>query len=383
MARDDPTEPIFVDARLRPPPPRPRPRPTPPPEDTAWFDEGEPLPSRPPRPPKAARKPARARKPLPKPAPARSAAPAAEDLDRTMPVRAVGGPGPGPGAPRRRRRRPPPFLRPGAPGAIIMTGFLAVIVAFVATFAYAIVDASKPIQEPVEETTEATYVPPTTVAGQTSTTRPPEDLTEDEVADRVAGTVRGVQTRDVAGNPVTGTAFVVGSFGGQTLLLTSFEVVQASTRIPGPGISLDGNRQATLWTWEESRDLALLVTGGSIESLPWATVAPKPGDKVWVGGAGQKMSAGIVLTASDTAIEHNIFVDDVRRGAPLVNQRGELLGMTSLAFNPGGRGTDAMFSAVPIRAACERILKCGSGNTAPEPEGATSGTTTTTTTRRG
>ena len=270
-------------------------------------------------------------------------------------------------------------MRPGAPGAIVMTGILAVIVAFVATFAFAIVDASRPIAEPEDEgQTEATYVPPTTVAGQTSTTRPPEDLTEEEVARRVAATVRPVQTRDVSGNPATGTALVVGSFGGQTLLLTSFELVQASVRNPGPGITLDGNRQASLWTWEESRDLALLVTGGSIESLPWATIEPKAGDRVWAGGAGQKMTPGVVLAVSETGIEHNIFVDEVRRGAPLVNERGELLGMTSLAYNPGGRGTDTRFTAVPIRAACERVLRCGSGNTAPTAEGAaTAGTTTT------
>jgi len=258
-----------------------------------------------------------------------------------------------------------------------MTGVLAVIVAFVATFAWAIVDASKPIQSAQTDTTTApAFVPPPTVDPQTSTTRPPEDLTEEEVARRVAATVRPVQTRDEAGQPATGTAFVVGSFGGQTLLLTSFEVVRASTKDPGPGITLDGSRQASLWTWDEGRDLALLVTGGSIESLPWATVAPKAGDKVWAGGAGQRMSVGVVLSASDTVIEHNIFLDEVRRGAPLVNERGELLGMTSLAYNPGGRGTDTLFTAIPIRAACDRVLRCGSGNTSAEGAPATPTTTT-------
>ena len=260
-----------------------------------------------------------------------------------------------------------------------MTGILAVIVAFVATFAWAIVDASKPIESPESENTAApTFVPPPTVDPQTSTTRPPEDLTEEEVARRVAATVRPVQTRDEAGQPISGTAFVVGSFGGQTLLLTSFDVVRASTKNPGPGITLDGSRQASLWTWDEAKDLALLVTGGSIESLPWATIAPRAGDKIWAGGAGQRMSAGVILAANDTGIEHNIFIDDVRRGAPLVNERGELLGMASLAYNPGGRGTDTVFIAIPVRTACERVLRCGSGNTTPE--GATATATPTTTT---
>lgn len=354
MPRDDPTEPIFVDAR--PEPPRKRP-PTPPPVENRTE-------AAPPERPAAAQRGA-----APPP-------PVEPDPEQTVQVRpVVERPAPVTAAPRRRRRRPPPFLRPGAPGAIIMTGILAVIVAFVATFAWAIVDASKPIRSPESEVaTDTTFVPPPTIDPQTSTTRPPEDLTEEEVARRVAATVRPVQTRDEAGQPITGTAFVVGSFGGQTLLLTSFEVVRASTKNPGPGITLDGSRQASLWTWEEDRDLALLVTGGSIESLPWATIAPKPGDKVWAGGADQRMSAGVVLAVNDGGIEHNIFIDDVRRGAPLINQRGELLGMTSLAYNPGGRGTDTLYTAIPIRTACERVLRCGSGNTAPE--GASTATST-------
>lgn len=378
MARDDPTEPIFVDARpersLRRASPRPAPK-----------------------------RVATRRAVAPRKAAADGRAERTTSLPRTDVPGEPGEPGgppgerpadvpgeaaAGPGAPTRpargqpgprraagpRRRRPPPFMRPGAPGAIVMTGVLAVIVAFVATFAWAIVDASKPIAEPESEAPPDTaFVPPPTV-DQTNTTRPTEDLTDDEIAQRVAATVRPVNTRDSAGQPVTGTAFVVGSFGGQTLLLTSFELVRASTRNPGPGITLDGNRQATLWTWEEGRDLALLVTGGSIESLPWATVEPKPGDKVWAGGAGQRMTPGVVVAVTDAGIEHNIFVDDVRRGSPLVNERGELLGMVSLAYNPGGRGTDTLYTAVPVRAACERVLRCGTGNTDPEAPATTTST---------
>lgn len=376
MARDDPTEPIFVDARPEPARAR-RPAPTPPPAREDTVDAGPDRPSPPPTRPRKPRQRTVAKRVASVKPRIRPPAPPA-DPDRTIPVRPVAAP-PRPGASGarpHRRRRPPPFLRPGAPGAIVMTGILAVIVAFVATFAWAIVDASKPIQSPESDAPADTrFVPPPTVDPQTSTTRPPEDLTEEEVARRVAASVRPVQTRDEGGQPISGTAFVVGSFGGQTLLLTSFEVVRASTKNPGPGITLEGNRQASLWTWEEGRDLALLVTGGSIESLPWATIAPKAGDKVWAGAAGQKMAAGVVLAASDTSIEHNIFIDDVKRGAPLINQRGELLGMTSLAYNPGGRGTDTLYTAIPIRAACERVLRCGSGNTTPEGAAATTTTT--------
>src|SRR5262249_10565537 len=159
--------------------------------------------------------------------------------------------------------------------------------------------------------------------------------------------------------------FVVGTFGGQTYLLTSFNVVRASTKNPGPGISLDGSRNATLWTWQEDKDLALLVVSGSIESLPFLSGVLSVGQKIFAGGAAQKLAPGVVNSVSDVGIDNNIFMDDVKQGAPLVNQKGEVVGMASKVYNPNGTGTDTRFTGVPIRAACDRVLRCGSGNTTP------------------
>jgi hypothetical protein len=184
-----------------------------------------------------------------------------------------------------------------------------------------------------------------------------------------------VITRDEAGQEVQGSAFVVGSFSGQTYLLTSFDVVRANTKSPGPGIRLDGGQQATLWTWQEDRDLALLVIPGQIESLPWANQPPKEGTRIWAGGAGQRPTAGVVGAVSDTAIEHNIFVDDVRQGAPLVLNTGEVVGMASRLYNPGNRGTDTVYIGIPVKLACERMLRCGGGNTQPGQSNAVTTTT--------
>jgi hypothetical protein len=198
-----------------------------------------------------------------------------------------------------------------------------------------------------------------------TTTKAPEVLSQDDLTKKLNASVRSVQTLDDAGQPVQGTAFVVGSFGGQTLLLTSFAVVRAGTRDPAPPITLNGNQTATLWTWQEQRDLALLVIGGSVESLPWAAAPPKNGDKVYAGVAGQKLAQGVVTGVSDDGIATNIFVDGARQGAPIVNQKGEVVAMASAAYNPGGRGTDTTFIGVPIKAACDQVLRCGGGNTAP------------------
>ena len=251
---------------------------------------------------------------------------------------------------------------------IAIAAVIAVIVSFVATYVWASMDAKKSLSAPAAAAAPPN-LPRVTLSGdgdgETTTTTVPEILSEGDLATKVAASVRAVSTFDESGQPVQGTAFVVGSSSGQTYLLTSYAVVKASTRAPGPGITLSGNQQATLWTWQEDRDLALLVVNGQIESLPWASVPPKQGEKIWAGGAGQKLAVGVTLNASDAGIEHNIFVDDVRQGAPLVTQRGEVVGMVSRLYNPSGKGTDSLYIAVPIRIACDRMLRCGGGNTVP------------------
>lgn len=276
--------------------------------------------------------------------------------------------------PRRRGR----YFHGGAISMLMIATVLAVVTALIATFVWANVDSRRPLATPTtipSEDQNQSSLPPVTQPGVT-TTSVPERLSEDELGRKVSATVRPVKTLDEAGRPVQGTAFTVGTFSGQTGFLTSFNLVRASTRLPSPGITV-GDRQATLWTWQENRDLALLVVGGSIESLAWASAPPAANDKVWVQGAGQRLTVGIVTGVSEAGIDHNVFIDDVRQGAPMVNQRGEILGMASKVYDPAGKATDTLFVAIPIRAACERMLRCGGGNTAPS-ESTSSGTTTTT-----
>jgi hypothetical protein len=259
---------------------------------------------------------------------------------------------------------------------VIFAASLAVIAALVATVVYAQIDAGRPITgDPVSEPRVAP--PPPTIDDAPTTTTVPI-LSPEELAAKVEASVQAVHTFDAAGQPVDATAFVVGSFGGQTLLLTSFAAVRAGTRAPQPPITLEG-RNATLWTWHEERDLALLVIGGTYESLGWAAAPARAGDKIFVGGAGQKPAVGVVTATPDGAIEHNILTDAVRQGAPIVNQRGEVLAIASLTYDPSGKASDTVFIGIPVRAACERVLRCGSSNTAPGATATTAGGVTTTT----
>jgi S1-C subfamily serine protease len=281
-------------------------------------------------------------------------------------------------------------------GIIVISLVMSMLVGFVGALVYTSADNAKVSSG---DPTDAEHIAPTIPesqgsAGATTTTTPPL-LNADGVAKKAAPSVFSVASLDDAGRPVEGSGFVVGSFGGQTYLLTSLSIVRAATRIPGPDITVrngGSDVKATLWTWQEERDLALLVIGRTAPSLTWAdqTPPPKPGDKVFVvGGAAGGAVPGVLSTISPANIQHNVFVDPTRQGAPLLNEKGQVLGMVSLSFNPGATATDTAFYAVPVNAACERVLSCGSGSnlvptTVPgDTSGPVAGSPTTSTTGRG
>lgn len=267
---------------------------------------------------------------------------------------------------------------PGALGVVAIALVVAVVVGFLGAYVYTksdigVIEAVDPADRPLAEAERRAKEEADRRAGQaaevsssTSTTRP-EVLSPDDLAKKVAPSVWAVQSLDQAGVAVEGSAFVAGSFGGQTFLLTSLSVVRAATRNPGPEITVrNGGSQVkvTLWTWQEERDLALLVLPRSAPGLSWASENPegRVGDKVYAAVGPGGLTPGVIAATSPAAIQHNVFVDKGRQGGPLLNERGEVLGMVSADFNPDGAGTDRIFLAVPIRLACERVLGCGGGN---------------------
>jgi len=213
----------------------------------------------------------------------------------------------------------------------------------------------------------------------TSTTKP--DLSPDAMAAKLSPSVWAVATFNSAGQPATGAALVAGTAGDQELLLTSLAVVEASTRQPAPDITVTGagfKGPATLWTWDDSRDLALLVVPRTAAPVPsWVADARsvKAGDPIFAIGTSHKPTAGVVTATSDSAVVHNVFIDDSLRGGPLVNQKGDVVALSSAAYTGGGKATDTTFFSVPIANACGSVLRCGSGRS---PTAGPQGTTTTT-----
>jgi S1-C subfamily serine protease len=186
---------------------------------------------------------------------------------------------------------------------------------------------------------------------------------------RLDGSVWSVETLDENGAPSVGSAFVASSDDAQSLLVTSFGAVSAGTTQPGPTITVrsgDESYEAQLYNWDPEHDLALLILPrGGLEPIPWAgngTMSRLVGRPVWaaegIGGNGVSLSQGTVIDQTDVGLQHNVPINAAFRGGPIVNGRGEVVGIASVGYSPLNYPSGAVSFGIPVQAACERILSC-------------------------
>lgn len=198
-----------------------------------------------------------------------------------------------------------------------------------------------------------------------------------ELVENVKESVWFVSTRDPDGQPAVGSAFVVTADAENSYLVTSLHVVRASTARPAPDIVLrQGDTQvgATLWTWDEGRDLALLVVARpNLPRLEWAPRDPPLGigQRVFavagLGGAGASITQGFVADVSAAGVQHDASVSGNFEGAALVNANGEVVGLATSWYAPLGFRSEDITYAPHIRTACENVLACPEGDQGEAP----------------
>jgi S1-C subfamily serine protease len=181
-----------------------------------------------------------------------------------------------------------------------------------------------------------------------------------------------VHTVDANGQPAVGSAFAVSSSNGKTLMLTSYTAVQAAAHQPAPTIYVrkgDTDTPATLWSWQPAKDLALLmVNKDGIKTVNFSTgdASLKVGDRIYavsgLGASGGSITAGSVADASSNALQIDAAIGTAFQGGPLVNGQGDVVGISSRAYNPLGFTSDAVYFGVPIQAACDQVLSCPGGS---------------------
>jgi S1-C subfamily serine protease len=194
---------------------------------------------------------------------------------------------------------------------------------------------------------------------------------------QVSPTVFFIHTLDEAGQPSVGSAFVVASDADQSLLLTSYTTIRAATHNPRPDVfARQGatETKVTVWTWEPQRDLALLILPkGNLPHLSFIPVSPplQVGERVFavsgLGSSGAAVTQGFISDVSAAGIQHNAAVAPAFQGGPLVDSDGNVMAVASRAYAPLNFATDSVWFGVPIRAACEKVLKCPAGDAAAAP----------------
>ena len=185
-----------------------------------------------------------------------------------------------------------------------------------------------------------------------------------------------VSTLDQAGAPSVGSAFVVFSDAQQAFLLTSYNTVQAATQQPAPKITLRKQGQddidATLFTWDPGRDLALLtINRPNLPALNWiaADAPPKIGDRLFgisgLGSTGGSITQGFIADVSADGIQHDVAVGTQFQGGPLVNSDGDVVAVASRTYSPLGFNPSTVFFAPLVRLSCDTVLRCPEGTPKP------------------
>lgn len=188
-----------------------------------------------------------------------------------------------------------------------------------------------------------------------------------ELIENTKESVFFVSTLDPDGQPSVGTAFVLFSDSERSFLITSYTTVRAATASPGPGITVrqgDDEIAVQLTTWDEARDLALLIAEDR-PNLPPLTVAsgsPATGQRVFafsgLGSQGASVVQGVIADAASNGIAHDAPIGVQFQGGPILNAQGELVGISSRTYSPSGFVPDTVYFAVPVRGACEVVVEC-------------------------
>jgi S1-C subfamily serine protease len=164
----------------------------------------------------------------------------------------------------------------------------------------------------------------------------------------------------------TGTAFGFYADGTATWLATNYHVIEGYTYFERhPVVVRQGSRQwlGEPWNWDPETDVATIKVEAALPVLPSAFEQghqPKVGDPVLAYGSPYGIlegtaTAGIISALRPGLIQTDAQVNPGNSGGPLLNSRGEVLGITAMGI---GEGTGLGF-AIDIRVLCsELFLEC-------------------------
>ncbi|HVE76297.1 MAG TPA: serine protease [Actinomycetota bacterium] len=186
-----------------------------------------------------------------------------------------------------------------------------------------------------------------------------------ELLEKIGPSIAYISGVDPAGAPAIGSGFVVTSNQNESWVLTNFHIVAgAAANKQEVRVRIgSADRAGTIWTWDERRDLALVILKvGGLPEIEWAKAETAIGSQVWaVGTAPGKHQAaaskGFLLDTASDGLLLDAGVPVSSSGGPLLTKDGKVLGVLSNVYAPDGFPSSEGW-AVPIRLACQKVLRC-------------------------
>jgi S1-C subfamily serine protease len=160
-----------------------------------------------------------------------------------------------------------------------------------------------------------------------------------------------------------GTAFsVFPTDDGGTWLATNSHVVEDALGADRMVRLVQGNRswRGEVATWQDRPDVALIRVAGELPTLSVAA-APTVGDQVLAYGSPVELpdtvTKGIVSAVRGDYIQTDAQINHGNSGGPLLNVRGEVVGITTYDLEGGGSGLGL---AISMPAFCKAVFQDGS-----------------------
>lgn len=183
--------------------------------------------------------------------------------------------------------------------------------------------------------------------------------------EKVGPSVAYITGLDAANQPSVGSGFIVTSSSNESWVITNFHLVAGSAAAKSDVKVRLGttNREAKVWSWDEKRDLALIIIKvGGLPALEWAASDPPVGSLVWAVGTGAgklgaAASQGHLADSAGDGLLTDAGVATSSSGGPLLNNDGKVIGVLSKSYAPAGFSASSGW-AVPIRLSCQKVLRC-------------------------
>lgn len=165
-----------------------------------------------------------------------------------------------------------------------------------------------------------------------------------------------------------GTGFAFFSNGTSTWLVTNWHVIAAATSGTRTVAVVQGSQvwSGYVYSWDRQRDLALVRVHRIFPVLRSAYAAGDPpgvGDQVLAYGSPygleNTVTQGIISAIRTDFVQTDALINHGNSGGPLVNVKGEVLGVNSYDLAGGGSGLGL---AIDVRVLCQSLLRsatCG------------------------